>query len=190
MHAYLNGQLTAALKPDELLRAEWVARVSALDLYVHELVAQQMSEIFGGTRSPSAGFLKFAVPNDVLLRIRAAGSQSAATSTFDLEVRSRLSIVTYQDPEKIAAGIRLVSDVELWNQIALQQGATPSTKDSTAKALKLDLSLIVERRNKIAHEGDLQPGAPRVPWSISRADLAHVARVVSGVVLSLESVVP
>lgn len=40
MHAYLANQLTPALRPDELLRAEWVARVSALDLYVHELVAQ------------------------------------------------------------------------------------------------------------------------------------------------------
>lgn len=56
LHTYMAGQLTAVLSPDELLRAEWVARVSALDLYVHELIAQNMLKIFEGVKPLCCGF--------------------------------------------------------------------------------------------------------------------------------------
>ena len=188
MHAFLAGALTAALKPDELLRAEWMARVSALDLYIHEVVAQRMLEIFQGTRLSSSAYLRFQIPNDVLIRIRTAQTLTEANQAFDLEVRTRLGFTTYQDPDKIAEGIRLVSNVELWNEVALHQGATPATKMTQAKSLKRALSIIVERRNKIAHEGDLQPSTPRTPWPISTNDLLEVKRVIKGVVDSIEAV--
>src|SRR5271165_3961599 len=109
LHTYLAGKLTAAMSADELLRAEWVARVSALDLYIHELVAQKMVEIFEGTRKRCSGFSKFRCSSDTLLRIKNAVTPSDASAAFDLEVRSKLSRVTYQFPEDIADGIRLVS---------------------------------------------------------------------------------
>lgn len=160
---YLAGKLTAAMSVNELLRAEWVARVSALDLYVHELVAQNMVQIFDGTRKNCPGYSKFHCSNETLMRIKNAASPADATAAFDLEVRSKLSRVTYQFPEDIADGIRFVSGIELWNEIALAKGATAATKVAIAKDLKKDLSIIVERRNKIVHEGDLQPAVPRTP---------------------------
>ena len=41
LRGYVSTHATAAVQPDELLRAEWAARVSALDLYVHELVGSR-----------------------------------------------------------------------------------------------------------------------------------------------------
>lgn len=189
LHDYLSGRLTAALRPDELLRAEWVARVSALDLYVHELVAQRMTAIFEGRIAAPPGNGKFQISAEVLMRIRAAPTPIAASAAFDLEVRTRLGIQTYQDPEKIADGIRLVSDKELWNEVALQCGAAQATKAAEAKKKKRQLSLIVERRNKIAHEGDLQPGLPRIPWPISRADLKEVEQAIHQIVQGIHAVV-
>src|SRR5690242_11001041 len=87
LHGYLAGKLTSAMSGDELLRAEWVARVSALDLYVHELVAQSMLKIFEGTRPACPGFSKFQYSSDTLIRIRAAASPVDASAAFDLEVR-------------------------------------------------------------------------------------------------------
>src|ERR1700730_8028676 len=114
LHTYLAGKLTPAMATDELLRAEWVARVSALDLYVHELVAQNMLKIFEGTRVASPGFSKFQCSSDTLLRIKNAVTPVDANAAFDLEVRSKLSRKTYQFPNDIADGIRLVSGIELW----------------------------------------------------------------------------
>lgn len=189
LHTYLVGNLAPVMSVDELLRAEWVARVSALDLYVHEIVAQNMVMIFEGTRASCPGFLKFQCSSDTVIRIHNAPTPSDATSAFDLEVRSRLSRATYQFPDDIADGIRFVSNCELWNEIAVAKGATPSTKITDAKALKKSLSLIVERRNKIAHEGDLQPSIPRSPWPISRADVTFVATFISGLVQAIDSIV-
>jgi hypothetical protein len=177
------------MQPDELLRAEWVARVSALDLYIHELVAQAMLAIFEGRRLPSPAYLKFQVSTETLNRIRSASTPSDASAAFDLYVRGHLSLITYQAPEDIADGVRLCSPIELWNEVAIRLGATPSTKIEKGKVLKRELSLVIRRRNAIAHEGDLQQSPLREPWPISRADLAFVADHIERLVKAIDTVV-
>jgi hypothetical protein len=189
LHAYLAKNVSAVLQPDELLRAEWVARLSALDLYIHELVAQMMLETFEGRRPPSPGYLRFQVSNETLDRIRAAVNPSDAAAAFDLDVRNQIGCVTYQDPEKIADGVRLCSSIELWNEVALKLGASQATKASKAKALKRELSLLVRRRNRIAHEGDLQPSIIREPWPINQTDLSYVSEKVEMLVSTIDSIV-
>jgi hypothetical protein len=189
LHAYLENNVSGIMQPDELLRAEWVARVSALDLYIHELVAQGMVAIFEGRRAASQAYLKFQVSTETLNRIRAALTPSDASAAFDLYVRTYLSRITYQAPEDIADGIRLFSTIALWNDVALKLGAPPATCTDQAKSLKTQLSLVVRRRNIIAHEGDLQQSPLREPWPISRADLAFVASQIERIVRAIDAVV-
>lgn len=189
IHGFIASRGAPVLQPDEILRAAWVARVSALDLYVHELVAQRMRGIFEGSLPPGASFASFKIPADVLVRIRAATSPAQASAAFDLEVRRQHGFLSFQDPVKIADAVRLVSTVELWNEVAVHQGASPSTKVEAAKALRGTLSAIVDRRNKIAHEGDLQPSVPRTPWPISAADDTDVANFIERLVRSIDAVV-
>ena len=187
MHAFMASRATAALPAEEILRAEWVSRVSALDLFVHELVAQRMLQSFDGTLPRTPKFQAFELPLETIERIRTAATPAAASDAFDLEVRRQLSFVTYQDPDKIADGVRMCSNVELWNEIALNQGATQATKVAQAKSLKSQLRAIVDRRNKIAHEGDLQPTLPITPWPISQPDLLQVSTFIERLVTSIEA---
>lgn len=189
LHGSLSGGQTSAISADELLRAEWVVRVSALDLYVHELVAQKMREIFEGTRPNCPGFAKFQCSTDAVLRIKNALSLADASAAFDLEVRSKIGRITYQMPDEIADGIRMISPIELWNEIAIANGASQRTKSVAAKNLRKALSIIVERRNKIVHEGDLQPSVPRVPWNISRPDVTYVSQFIGNLVARLDALV-
>lgn len=189
LHAYLSSQATAALQPDELLRAEWASRVSALDLYVHELIAQNLLQIFGGTRPMCPGFAKLQISSEALMRIQAANSIADRNTAFDLEVRTKLSRITYQYPEDIADGIRLISPCKLWNEVATQQGATAGNIGVVTESIKKRLSLIVDRRNKIVHEGDLQPTIPRTPWPISKNDVSDVAIFIKGIVTAIEAIV-
>lgn len=189
LHAYLAKNVSGVLQPDELLRAEWVARVSALDLYVHELVAQGMVATFEGQRPASPGYMRFQVSTETLARIRAAATPSDASAAFDLEVREKLGYMTFQDPDKIAEGVRLITSIELWHEVALKLGATPAMKVAKAQNLKKELSLVVQRRNKIAHEGDLQPVPPREPWLISQSDLALVADLIQMIARGIDAVV-
>lgn len=163
----MKNHVTAALQPDELLRAEWASRVSALDLYIHELVAQNLLRIFDGTRPTCSGFARLHVSSDTLMRIQSATTAADRSSAFDFEVRTKLSRVTYQYPEDIADGVRLISPCKLWNDVALKLGATAAALSTHKESLKKRLSLIVDRRNKIVHEGDLQPTIPRTPWPIN-----------------------
>lgn len=189
LHAYLENNVSGILEPSELLRAEWVARVSALDLYIHELVAQRMLAIFDGLRPPTAAYLRFQVSAETLNRIRAAATPSDASAAFNLYVRTYLSRITFQAPDDIADGIRICSTVELWNEVAVKLGSTPTTKAEDAKRLKKQLSLVVQRRNIIAHEGDLQQSPLREPWPISRPDLEFVGDQIERLVRAIDSVV-
>ena len=168
IHAYIESNASQALRVEELLRAEWVARVSAFDLYIHELVIQRMLEIFQGLRVSPPAYLKFKVSLETTQRIQRSSSLSDQIAAFELDIRQQLDFVTYQDPEKVAEGIRLISSIELWNEVVLFLGASQATKVDEAKAIKRKLSLIARRRNKIAHEGDMQPTNPRTPWPIDR----------------------
>jgi hypothetical protein len=185
LHAYVANNAAAVLQPDELLRAEWAMRVSALDLYVHEVVAQNLLQIFQGTRPVCPGYSKLQISSDALMRIHANGPGINSDTAFDLEIRTKLARITYQFPDDIADGIRMVSPIELWTEIVQHNGSTPATMKSDAATLKAELTQIVNRRNKIVHEGDLQPGVPRVPWPIARQDVdrvkATIERVVNGI---------
>ena len=189
LHAYLSNNVTGVLQPEELLRAEWVARVCAVDLYVHELVAQKMLETFDGHRAPTPAYLRFQISAETTHRIRTSVTPSDASAAFDLEIREKLSYVTYQDPEKIADGIRLISPMELWNEVAMHLGSTAATKSNDAKNLKTQISLVARRRNQIAHEGDLQPTHPRMPWPITKSALAYVAELLERTVRAIDSVI-
>ena len=187
LHAYLAANVTAALRPEEILRAEWAARVSALDLYVHELVAQGIAEVFDGSRPQPAGFSKFQISSSSFLSI--TGNVPSLSNALDLEVRSKLERCTFQYPTDIAEGIRYISDIELWNEISLRDGSTEKEKVSHSKSLKNQLTQIVNRRNKIVHEADLQPGIPRTPWPISSNDAQIVKVFLERVVRHIDAIV-
>ena len=69
---------------------------------------------------------------------------------IDEEIRSYHSFRSFQTPDNIASAIRLVSEVSLWPQVADRMGV--SSEDVRER-----LRLIVDRRNKIAHEADMSP---------------------------------
>jgi hypothetical protein len=183
LHAYLTKHFAPVVQLDELLRAEWAMRVSALDLYVHEVVSQNLLKIFQGTRTVCPGYSKLQISSDTLMRIQASGPGRVSDTAFDLEIRTKLERVTYQFPDDIADGIRMVSPIELWNEIAKHHADV----NDQAKSFRGELTQIVHRRNKIVHEGDLQPTIPRTPWPITRQDVDHVKRIIERIVAGIEA---
>lgn len=72
------------------------------------------------------------------------------TSWLEDEIRERLGYQSFQQPDKIADAIRLISEKKLWEEVSTQLG-------KPQKDIKQQLSAIVDRRNKIAHEADIDP---------------------------------
>ncbi|PSB23299.1 hypothetical protein C7B61_11340 [filamentous cyanobacterium CCP1] len=77
-------------------------------------------------------------------------SRLNSTSWLEDEIRERHSYLSFQQPDKVAEAIRLISDKSLWDEVAKLMGVS-------AKSVKQGLSSIIERRNKIAHEADIDP---------------------------------
>jgi hypothetical protein len=133
-----------------------VLAVSALDHLVHEVARQGMIEIAIGKRQATDAYHRFPA---TLRTVSSFAANQASTQWLDSEIRSRHGWQSFQEPDKIAEALRLVSDKELWREVGALLGMP-------AGDVKRRLCLIVDRRNKIAHEADMDPTVPGQRWPI------------------------
>ena len=148
VHRSVRAQSTSILDLSDILRAALVLSVSALDYYVHEVVRSGMLEIHRGLRPEPPAFSRF----QISLGSARQGLQDDSDhhSWLEDEIREKHSYKSFQQPNSIADAIRLISEKKLWDEVG-------NIIDRPAKDIKLQLSLIVDRRNKIAHEADINP---------------------------------
>jgi RiboL-PSP-HEPN len=148
VHNSLKAQASSVLDLSDMLRASLVLAVSALDYYIHEVVRIGMLEIHRGQRPEPPAFSGF----QISLGNARAGINAGQNidSWLEDEIRQRHSYKSFQQPNAIADAIRLICDKKLWEEVSINMG-------SPAKDIKQQLSLIVDRRNKIAHEADIDP---------------------------------
>ncbi|MGE6955055.1 hypothetical protein [Staphylococcus capitis] len=109
-----------------------------------------------GTLPSCPGFYRFRVSLSSLGQALA----SSSTGWLEAEIRGQHSFLSFQHPDKVADAFRLVTDIPLWKEVADQMGQNPDD-------VKRQLKLIVDRRNKIAHESDTDPTPPRTRYAIS-----------------------
>ena len=152
----LNVQTTAVIDLSDMLRSELVMAVSALDPYIHEIVRLGMLEVYRGTRPETSAFLRFQIS---LEGVRQAVSDPTNDNWLDNEIRERHGWRSFQQADHIAEAIRLISNISLWEQVS-NHLRMPS------QDVKEQLNLIVDRRNKIVHEADMDPTPYDTRWSI------------------------
>lgn len=169
LHRALAGLTTSAVDSSDLLRAQMVLGVSALDYYVHEVTALGMLEVFEGKRPATPAFLKFRVSVTGIL----GKTNPPAVNWFESEIRERHSFLSFQQPDKVADAIRLFTEIKLW-QLVSAKLTMPEQE------VKNQLKLIVDRRNKIAHEADLDPSYPNTRWPIHIADVDQSLKFLRG----------
>ena len=148
VHNSLKAQTSNVLDISDMLRSALVLAVSALDYYIHEVVRIGMLEIHRGERPEPPAFSGF----QISLGNARAGINAGQNidSWLEDEIRQRHSYKSFQQPNAIADAVRLICDKKLWEEVSINMG-------SPAKDIKQQLSLIVDRRNKIAHEADIDP---------------------------------
>jgi len=115
-----------------------------------------MLEIAAGIRPPTDTYLKF----NVSLRSMNESRLSLGWNWLDQEIRDRHGWLSFQEPTKVADALRTVTAKEIWKEIASRLGVP-------AHDAKAQLTLIIDRRNKIAHEADMDPTVPGVRWPIT-----------------------
>jgi hypothetical protein len=149
----LDGQPLAGLDLSETFRASVVMAVSALDAYAHNLCVEAIIAGYRGVRTRTRAY------SEVSIRLLAAevGVPSQSVGWLEGQLKDQFSRDTFQRPDDVAKALRFVDDRNSkWGRIGARVGLT-------AEAVKLQLGGIVDRRNMIVHEADLDPvyGAPR-----------------------------
>ena len=107
---------------------------------------------------------------------------SSGDTWFEMGIREKHGYLAFQHPDRVADAVRLFSSCELWPSVASQLGMT-------VQDVKTRLRLIVERRNKIAHEADLDPSFPGSRWPISPSDSANTVDFITDVCEAIHSIV-
>lgn len=169
--AVVSQLTTSAIDVSDIFRAQIVLGVSALDHFVHELTRVGMIEASTGGRLKTDAFSRFQIP---LSAVELALSGQSQDDWLGEAIRERHSWLSFQFPEKIADAVRLFSPVRLWETVGTELTLSP-------EHVKLRLRLIVERRNKIAHEADVDPTNPGFRWPIDKTmsdeSLAFIVQV-------------
>lgn len=133
----------------DLLRAEIVYLVSALDKFIHELIRIGMIESFHQTRNQTQKFLSFGISFEIHNQIINSSSLPPPEYWFEQEIIKKHKTLSFQDPDKIADGLSFIWDEShKWQVIATDMGLDQNQ-------LKTKLKTIIARRNQIVHEADI-----------------------------------
>ena len=180
LYIAFSSSVTVAVDLTDILRAEIVLAASALDHYVHELTWKGMTECWRGARPATDQFKKFRMQVDAAVAIMSNPTQG--TAIFEAEVRGRHAFASFMQPDKIADAVRLFSDVKLWDDVSHELGI--SSKDA-----RDSIAVIVNRRNQIAHEADIDPSYPGQRWPIDEAMVASMVTTIEQIVIAIHKVV-
>jgi hypothetical protein len=145
-------KVTGAITLEELLRAELVLAVSALDCYIHDVVRIGMERAFNAPSGEPNAFLSFEVTFGFVKELLGAISDAERNSLVDREIRRAHGFKTFQAADKISQALSLIGVTAIWEKVGAEIGL--NSKDARTK-----LNVIIDRRNRIAHEGDIDPSS-------------------------------
>lgn len=154
----IKGVTTPVIDVSDIYRAQLVLAVSALDHFIHELVRLGMIDSAKGGRPKTDAYLKFKLPVTAMHDALSGASIEALMSDA---IRKEHSWQSFQKPEKIATAVKLITNKKLWDDVST---ILVSKKEDICSQLEI----IVDRRNKIAHEADMDPTNPGFRWPITQ----------------------
>ena len=152
VYSYMK-QNAIHMDTDALLRAEYVLLVSSFDSYIHNIVRRKICDnFFTSDHLPE----DLGVSIEVVRLMREDGTESGQKLLLDSYLNKLLSKDAYQSPKSIDYALGLIGINRIWS-------ASVSTFGDAAENVKKRMALIVQRRNQIAHEADIDSstGLPR-----------------------------
>jgi hypothetical protein len=164
VYNHLKTGLSFPQDLSDLLRAQIVYSISALDKFIHEVVKKGMVEVFENRRSKTKTFHSFGISLGTLMKIQEVSSitiPQASEETpiywFEREIIVKHKSLSFQAPDKISEALSLIwAEEHKWQKIHLNItqpiGSLPSM---TENEIKTYLKNIVARRNQIVHEADI-----------------------------------
>ncbi len=162
---------------NDLLRAQFVNSISALDRLIHELIRIGSVQTFIGARPRTPKFDTFSISLNTYFNCL----NNPLPSTeywFEQEVILKHKHLSFQDPEKISEGLSLIwLETHKWGVLSSKMGIDE-------RSLKTRLKTIVSRRNQIVHEADINPLTNSLS-PIDRTEVQHTVNFINELGLTI-----
>ena len=166
VYEYLEISLVTPLSFDDLLRAQIVYSVSAFDKLMHDLIRIGMVEIFMGNRPTTPQYLTETITISTYSEL-ISPTFLPKELVFEQAIVRKLKTVSYQTPDNVAKGLSYIwNEPQKWQRIASNMAMDTET-------VKTELKLIVDQRNRIVHEADINP-LTNQKYSITKSDSQSV----------------
>lgn len=179
LHKHLTG-LLPAIDLSEILRAEMVLIVSAFDCFIHDIVRKGLVDIFENQRQGSPKYDNFCIPIHLVKQMLSTENEIERQELLQISIKKVLSKDSYQSPNSIENALQLISVKKIWSSIKDEMQMSPD--DIVRK-----LSLIINRRNKIAHEADVKNHIDTAKNQIERDDIDDVINFITKLTNSINN---
>lgn len=182
MH-WLHEQLTnmvQAMDLSDLLRSEHVLIVSAFDCYIHDVVLNGMVDMFNGSINECKNFSEFCIPMSTVRQLLSTTDTVTREAIYHSSVKKILTKDSYQTPNSVEYALGMVNLKKIWSKVGKAIG-------QTGDDVKDELGLIIRRRNKIAHEADID-SVSMDKTSIERSDVDAVFSFLNKIVNAIEQI--
>lgn len=146
IYLFLTSNATA-FDITEILRAQYILIVSAMDYYIHEVVREGLLKSVDG-EDVNSKLKNVSIPLHAVKVLLNMDNDLEKRRVLDASIRDTLTKYSYQSPRNIENALSLLGYRNLFTKMC--EGTT-----RTAKDVKDQLDLIILRRNKIAHEADI-----------------------------------
>lgn len=154
---YLKKVAPSAIDCDDILRSALVLAVSSFDLFIHDLFRLEVTHRLSSKQEINS----LRVPFNVLI-----SSDRAQIDIIDESIRKENSYKSFVAPDKLAECLRILVD-KPWDKIA-------DDLNDTAAISKAKLRSVVDLRNRIVHEADVNPAYGRIElWPIYCEDVEN-----------------
>ncbi|MBB3382058.1 MULTISPECIES: HEPN domain-containing protein [unclassified Rhizobium] len=165
---------------DDALRAAYFQAVSSFDFYVHEIVAIEASYRFRNA-IPTRNIV---LPMEITM---ISGAEERYTAV-DADIRERNSYKAFVDPQKLSEVLSCFCN-KPW-ELIVENHNELHNENVDKSSLMAQLKSIWKRRNKIAHEADVNPTLSGISlWPIDQADTEITVRFVEKLGQCLPNVV-
>lgn len=144
MYQYLRRS-APHMESDNLLRAEYVLLVSAFDNYLHNIVRRIIREKFFSSKTLTENL---SLSINEIQSICTEEDRLTREQLLDGALRRILKLSSFQGPKSVEFALKLIDISKIWTVASQKFGMS-------AEKVKKQLSLLVDRRNQIAHESDV-----------------------------------
>jgi hypothetical protein len=166
VYDHLTSTLIVPCDFSDILRSQIVYAVSAFDKFIHDIVKIGMIDIFCNRRPPTPKYNMYSFSLERYAQLSTA-TVPPKEYWFSLDIFQKHKQLSFQDPNKVADALSHIwNEDHKWQQISAKLG-------TNEEDVKTRLRMIIERRNTIVHEADIDPFSG-MRYLLTRQDVADI----------------